>query len=175
MKPDFFLKGKLVTVLPTTNHHLVEYTNWHKWEGDLSILEEEGAFATQQDRIRRIKLLEKDTSDFSFFLSVINPETEELLSLLELYIIDSELYCPYWLIKKAQNGIESALEAGRLLINYFFSYYPSLASIMFDLPYYRTESIKILEQFNFKKITYYYRLNSRNKWDKTIILRLRKE
>lgn len=174
LKSNFFLKSKLVTVIPTTAHHLAEYTDWHKWEGDLTILEEEEAFANQKDRARRMHLLQHDTSDASFFLSILSAEDEELISLLELYIVDSELYCPYWIIKKVKNGSQLALETGRLLINYFFSYYPNLNSIMFDLPNYRTESIKLLEKFGFEQITHYYRLDSKNNWEKTIILRLRK-
>ena len=174
MKSDFFLKGKYVSIIPTTPHHLAEYTSWHKWEGDLSILQEEESFANQQDRARRLHLLKNDTDENSYYLSVIDTE-EEIVSLLELYILHTELYIPNFILKKVHNGNTMALEAGKLLINYFFSYFKEITSIMFDLPDYRIESIKILEQFGFKKITHYYKLNYKNKWQKMIILRLGKD
>ena len=46
---------------------------------------------------------------------------------------------------------------------------------MFDLPDYRTESRKILEQFGFKVITHYYKLDYKSHYQKMLILRLRKE
>ena len=94
MKPDFFLKGKLITIVPTNTHHLAKYTTWHKWEGDLNILEEEESFANQQDRTKRLKLIKSDLGDTSFYLSVIRLGNDELISLLELHILGSELYCP---------------------------------------------------------------------------------
>ena len=173
MRSDFFLKGKLVSIIPTTSHHLAVYTSWHKWEGDLGILVEEEEFANQKDRTRRIKLLSENSNTESFYLSVITTE-KELISLLEIHIINSDLYCPSWIFKKIKDGNDHALETGKLLINYFFSYYKSVNCIIFDLPEKRTESIKILEQFGFKQITYYYRLDYKNKWEKIITLHLRK-
>lgn len=173
MQSDFFLKGKLVSVIPTTNHHLAVYTSWHKWEGDLEILIEEEEFANQKDRTRRLKLISGNSDSNAFYLSVITPE-EELISLLEMDIINTDLYCSSWIMKKIKAGKEHAMEAGKLIINYFFSYYNLIDCIIFDLPEKRTESIKILEQFGFKQMTYYYRKDFKNKWEKIITLHLRK-
>ncbi len=173
MQLDFFLKGKMVSIIPTTMHHLAEYTSWHKWEGDLTILNEEDLFANQADRIRRIKLLKEDAIENVYYLSVLTRE-EELISLLEFYLINSDAYCPNWILKKIKNGTDYALEAGQLIINYFFFYRKEIECIIIDIPEERSESIKMLEKFGFKHITYYYRLNYKNQWEKIQHLLLRK-
>lgn len=174
MQSDFFLKGKMVSIIPTTSHHLAEYTSWHKWEGALDILSEEDSFANQNDRIRRLKHLNEDTFDNSYYLSVLTNE-RELISLLEFYLINTDAYCPNWILKKIKNGTQYALEAGHLIINYFFSYHKEIDCIIFDLPEERTESIKIVEKFGFKQTGYYYRLNFKNKWERITQLYLRKQ
>ena len=163
----------MVSVIPTTLHHLAEYTNWHEWEGNFDILHEEGSFANQQDRVRRLQEIKKG-KDSSFFLSIIK-DNEELISLVELFIIDSDLYCPSWILKKVSNGTQYATEAGKLLINYFFSYYKNIKTIIFDLPEQRTESMKILESFGFEKSHYYYKLNYKQDWQKIITFKLTTE
>ena len=87
---SFFLEGKNVSLFSTTVQHLAEYTHWRKWEGDLDILHEEEPFATQQDRVRRVNLIQNEGEN-SFFVSVLTKENE-LISMLEFYIINTEVY-----------------------------------------------------------------------------------
>ena len=171
---DFFLQGKKVLLTSTTPQHLAEYTHWRKWEGEFDILHEEESFASQQDRVRRINLLKNNTTDKSFYVSVLNTENE-LISLLEFYIFDSEVYSPNMVLKKMKNGLVLATEASELLIKHFFSYYLQIKTITFDLPDYRIESIKILESFGFKFITHYYKSLSNNSFQKMLIFRLEKQ
>lgn len=171
---EFFLIGKHVRIVDTTAQHLAEYTHWRKWEGSLDILHEEESFANQEDRVRRLHLIKNHITDKSFYVSVVGPE-DELISMLEFYILDSEIYSPNMVLKKVKNGTALATEASQLLINHFFSYYPHINSIMFDLPDYRTETIKILESFGFKRITHFYKLKNDNKFQKMIIFRLGKQ
>jgi RimJ/RimL family protein N-acetyltransferase len=154
---------------------LVDFTNWRKWEGKLDIFTEEEAFANQKERVRRLHLLKENKNDgSSFFLSVFNIKNE-LISLLELYKIDLELFSPNWILKKTKDGNLLALEAGKLLINHFFSDLFQINTIIFDLPIYRTESRKILEHFGFYTEAYYFKMNNKNEWQKILLFQLHKK
>lgn len=159
--------------MTTTVHHLANYTSWHRWEENDGIMIEEDAYANQKDRTRRVKLLDKQSPN-SFYFSVLDSNSD-LISLLEFYILESELYSPNFILKKVKEREKLAIEAGNMIINYFFSYYPHLKSIMFDLPDFRLISIKILESLGFKRITNFYKLDLKNEWQKMIILRLGKD
>lgn len=164
------LKGECVSITRTTSAHLASFTDSRKWEGKIDLLEEEEVFLSQKERVRRLSLINNSKSN-QLLLTVLNNQDNQVISLLEFYFLEKEIYGTNWILKKVKNGLELAYEASELILTQIFTD-ENVESILFDLPEYRTESASILMNLGFIEVSYYYRLDRNDNYKKMITFKL---
>ena len=166
------IEGDQIYIVRTTIEHLSQYVSWRKWEGKLSLENEEEVFANQKERTRKIKLIKELKKEKELALSIFT-KTNELVSLVELYLINTEIYVSRWILKKSANIMELAYETGEILLSHILSQKETeVNSIFVDIPDYRQESISLILNFGFIETSYYYHRNHTQEWTKMLTFRM---
>jgi len=166
------MQGEGVYIVRTTSEHLLQFLSWRKWEGKLDLTNEEESFAHQQERARKHRLINKIDHEKEIALSIFNKD-DDLISLVELYLIETEIFVSKWILKKTSEILGLAYEAGELLLQHILSQkYSEINSIFLAIPEYRQESISILLNLGFIESSYYYRKNHKNDWVRMLTFRM---
>ncbi|MHA2364199.1 MAG: hypothetical protein ACXAC7_09595 [Candidatus Hodarchaeales archaeon] len=164
------VEGEKSLIIRTTKKHLAQFTKWQRWEGHFG--ETEGTpFATQNERVRRLKALENKQG---VCLSILNRRNNELTSLIELYEIKNEVYATNLVIAE-KTGLDAGFEAGFLLAETIFSNIFQFTSIYLDFAEHRVESRKLIEGIGFQPVGYHYVRNPQNQFIKILEFKITRD